>query len=242
MEVSSPESLEGKAPRVQAEPRPDGLNFVRASHLLFMLIHAQRHRGVTIKSVGEAAEPPVAGPNLSVFIKSSGESRNVKAERLEQMLLMLGVLRDGLLTPGLHRWDITRHTDESTSRGVPRREVDTLIDLLDENSKGMDKPQCVCLTWSGGKPDDAVAFVLLRPTPITSLIARIDRSEVEALGIALGERFVVRHVTDGEGAELQSVWHLNDHEWIVGRKIEQFLKSTEATSVSPAIASEGANL
>ncbi len=140
----------------QAEPRSDGLNVVRASHWLFMLIHAQRHRGVTIKSVGEAAEPPVAGPNLSVFITTSGQSRNVKAERLEQMLLMLGVLRDGLLTPGLHRWDITRHADDATSRGLPRREVDTLIDLLDENSKGMATPLCVCLTWSGGKADDAV--------------------------------------------------------------------------------------
>lgn len=209
------------------------LNVERVADWLQMLIYAQRHRGVTIKSVASAAS--AAGPNLSVFLARRGKSKNVKVDKLEQMLLKLGVHRDGLLTPGLHRWDMIRQAEEELPPGVTLRpELATLVELIRINCHDLPKSVCACLTWKGGEPDDAVAFILLRPSQSTSVIIRVDRCEVIELGSRLRHCMADLQVSDAEGAELQSVWHTPGHEWIVGRKIEHFLQLAEPRSVLTA--------
>ncbi len=44
--------------------------------------------------------------NLSAFVTSCGKTRNIAYEKLDRIFFSLGLLQDGTLTPGLHRWQV----------------------------------------------------------------------------------------------------------------------------------------
>ncbi|RQR11301.1 hypothetical protein DF026_16985 [Burkholderia stagnalis] len=44
--------------------------------------------------------------NLSSFINSGGGIRNISMEKIERVSFALGILSDGTLKPGLHRWKV----------------------------------------------------------------------------------------------------------------------------------------
>lgn len=44
--------------------------------------------------------------NLSAFVTSGGKIRNISYEKLDRIIYSLGLLQDGTLTPGLHRWQV----------------------------------------------------------------------------------------------------------------------------------------
>jgi len=45
--------------------------------------------------------------NLSAFVTSGGKIRNVSLDKILGVLFDLGVLENGLMTPGLHRWQVS---------------------------------------------------------------------------------------------------------------------------------------
>lgn len=44
--------------------------------------------------------------NLSAFVTSGGKTRNIAYDKLDKIMFALGLLQDGTLTPGLHRWQV----------------------------------------------------------------------------------------------------------------------------------------
>ncbi len=61
-------------------------------------------RNVTLQSLAE--EFGTQRSNLSSFINSGGGIRNISMEKIERVSFALGILSDGTLKPGLHRWKV----------------------------------------------------------------------------------------------------------------------------------------
>lgn len=59
---------------------------------------------VTLQSLADANGTQRS--NLSAFVTSGGGIRNISYEKLERIFFKLGLLPDGTLTPGLHRWQV----------------------------------------------------------------------------------------------------------------------------------------
>ncbi|MGX9960614.1 hypothetical protein ACW0US_17850 [Xanthomonas euvesicatoria] len=191
----------------------------RLASLLGLMIQGQKYRGVTMRAVAKMRGSH--GPNLSVFISSGGRTRNINAALLQRMLHDLGLHPDGLLTPGFHRWDLTGHLGEQD-----RVDLDSLLALVQVNSRQSASPVCVSVMWQGGLPESAICFVLLRPAEGTLLMVRM--AEADAIRLVASSASSIRliYISDGEGAELQSAWQAEDHEWIVAKKIETYINQS----------------
>jgi transcriptional regulator with XRE-family HTH domain len=82
-------------------PLDSELNARLASWLSFL----RAARKVTLQSLAQAHGTHRS--NLSTYVKSKGTVRNVSLDKVQRVLFELGVLTDGSLTPGLHRWSVS---------------------------------------------------------------------------------------------------------------------------------------
>ncbi|MFD1043135.1 hypothetical protein [Pseudoxanthomonas kaohsiungensis] len=176
-----------------------------------LLLAAQKHRGVTKQQV--ASKHDVHGSNLSAFVTSLGAVRNVSVNALERILHDLGAHPDDSLTHGLHRWDLMEPG--------ARRYVDTLADVLRANrpASGHGGPRFLLVP---GSPAE-MGFILLRPCPVTTVLAKVHAVDLLHIAASLGEQASVTTLEAMDAVELQSSWHVSEHEWIVARSIEPFL-------------------
>lgn len=71
-----------------------------ASWLSFL----RQAKRVTLQSLAE--RHGTHRSNLSAYVSSVGKVRNISLEKLTAILFDLGII-EGILTPGLHRWDVT---------------------------------------------------------------------------------------------------------------------------------------
>ncbi len=77
-------------------------NYASLALWLGFLREAQK---VTLQSLAVAHQTQRS--NLSAFVTSGGRIRNVSPDKIRAVLFQLGLLPDGTLTPGLHRWKVT---------------------------------------------------------------------------------------------------------------------------------------
>jgi hypothetical protein len=80
------------------------LNGGLCSKLAARLSFARSAKKVTFQRLAQAHGTQRS--NLSAFVASNGKVRNVSMEKIAMVMFDLGLLMDGLLAPGLHRWDI----------------------------------------------------------------------------------------------------------------------------------------
>lgn len=94
--TSGPTSIYDNAMKVDSDA---GLS-AWASQLAFL----RRARSVTWESV--ASTIGAQRSNLSSFATTRGQVRNISVAKIKEALFELGMLPDGTLAPGLHRWQI----------------------------------------------------------------------------------------------------------------------------------------
>lgn len=73
--------------------------------LAYWLGFLRAARKITFQSLAQAHGTQRS--NLSAFVTSAGKIRNISLDKIRSVLFDLGVLADGALTPGLHRWAVT---------------------------------------------------------------------------------------------------------------------------------------
>lgn len=148
-------------------------------------------RHVTLQSLADANGTQRS--NLSAFVTSGGRTRNIAYEKLDRILFSLGMLPDGTLSPGLHRWQV--------QPGM----VTQMTDILLANNFQM----AVLMRLSSGNG----AFLVMRVTGNILVFASMDASLIE--GADKGFRKLsdrVRKVTlDRSGdSTIQSMWMTED--------------------------------
>lgn len=180
----------------------------RLSRWLGFLIDSQRWDGVTQTKVANDAKTKPC--NLSAFIASNGAIRNVGEQRLLASFNSVGVHLDGLLTPGLHRWDLG---------SVDLQAVAAFSEIIKLNPPlDPEKPARLF------RIDEDQCFFLHRSTPLATVMARLPVKHVPRVKRALD--IPVYLVGECAASELQSLW-LATHQWIVNRAIDTYLGSTE---------------
>lgn len=148
-------------------------------------------RHVTLQSLADANGTQRS--NLSAFVTSGGRTRNIAYEKLDRILFTLGMLPDGTLTPGLHRWQV--------DPGM----VPHMTEILLAN----DFQMAVLMRLSSGSG----AFVVARVTGNILVFASMDASSIEATEEGFGDLSDrVRKVTlDRSGdSTIQAMWMTED--------------------------------
>ena len=178
----------------------------QAARWLGFLIEAQRWSGVTQTKV--ATQASVRSCNLSAFIASGGKVRNVGPSRLPRLLNEVGVHPNGMLTAGLHRWDVTVG---------PEDRYETFQELVDLNPSA--NPEHAGRFFI---VDEVLAIFLHRPTNLTTVMARLP---AELAGSIAHRRpgLKMRRLLANEASELLSLW-LTEHPWVINRGIDQYLE------------------
>lgn len=127
--------------------------------------------------------------NLSAFVTSGGRIRNIAYDKMDKILFDLGMLPDGTLTPGLHRWQVEPEM-------VPQ-----LAEILVAN----DFEVAALMQLSSG----GAGFLVVRVTGNILVFASLDVSSLDVVYeglIKLADR--VRRVTldrSGDSA-IQAMW------------------------------------
>ena len=150
--------------------------------------------------------------NLSAFIASKGEVRNLKAQLIVQILNETGLHETGVLTPGLHRWDLLTKVNED--------KISVFRELVQANHADAQShtPKVVLV-------DEAQCFFLHRVSNVTTLMAKLPVEEAPAVAKALGAR--IERAALNMSSELQSLW-LTPHTWVVDRAIDTYLAAPAA--------------
>ena len=131
--------------------------------------------------------------NLSAFVTSGGQIRNIAYDKMDKILFDLGMLPDGTLTPNLHRWQVEPDM-------VPQ-----LAEILVAN----DFQMAALMLLSSG----SAGFLVVRVTGNILVFASLDVSSIDAVfeGLSkLADR--VKKVTldrSGDSA-IQSMWMTED--------------------------------
>lgn len=191
--------------------------FVRMSGWMGFLLDALRYRGITRASL--AGQYGVAGCNVSAFISSKGQLRNIREEKLLRMLVEVGLNPDGTVTPGVHRWNIP---GDPPKKGVDHRDV--LGDLLRLNPPLDPARPPRCLRWEGSD----VGFLVHRVARVSVLLVRVPLAQVERQLSHKKLKVVVETITAGEASELHTLWAADDPDWVVSRAIDTYLDQTQA--------------
>ncbi|MBP8275309.1 MAG: hypothetical protein KAX55_00250 [Propionivibrio sp.] len=131
--------------------------------------------------------------NLSAFVTSGGQIRNIAYDKMDKILFELGMLPDGTLTPNLHRWQVEPDM-------VPQ-----LAEILVAN----DFQMAALMLLSSG----SAGFLVVRVTGNILVFASLDVGSIDAVfeGLSkLADR--VKKVTldrSGDSA-IQSMWMTED--------------------------------
>lgn len=182
----------------------------KKSRWLRFLIDSKRWKGLTQTEVARSAETKPC--NLSAFISSEGQVRNLSKDRLTACFNFVGMHVDGLLTAGLHRWDLL----SMHPQGIQAfKEIIKLNPPMNPDVPG-------CLFQLG----DEQCFFIHRPTLLTTVMAKLPADQVPRLKRAFDTS--VRSVDACAASELQSLW-LTEHDWIVNRAIDTYLGFSDNT-------------
>lgn len=131
--------------------------------------------------------------NLSAFVTSGGRIRNIAYEKLDRIFFALGLLPDGTLTPGLHRWQVGPNM------------VTQMCEILVAN----DFQVAVLMQLSSG----GGVFLVVRVTGNILVFASMETSSLDGVKKGL-EKMAdrVREVTlDRSGdSSIQSLWMTED--------------------------------
>lgn len=76
----------------------------RDATLAMRLGFLRQARRVTLQSLADVHGTQRS--NLSAFVTSGGQIRNIAYDKMDKILFDLGMLPDGTLTPDLHRWQV----------------------------------------------------------------------------------------------------------------------------------------
>ncbi|MDR8877266.1 hypothetical protein FEP63_05145 [Burkholderia multivorans] len=164
------------------------------ARLAIWLSFLRAARNITLQSLAE--EFGTQRSNLSSFINSGGGIRNISMEKIERVSFALGILSDGTLKPGLHRWKV--QDDEA---------VRHMCDLLRLN--GLNNAVLLELATGGA------GFLLARVSTGCLVFANLSgcgefggvvRSELAALTETL--RFAV--MDRSQDAEIRTLWLTED--------------------------------
>lgn len=181
----------------------------RTAVVLQFLVDAQRQtRGHTLQSL--ALAHGTQRSNLSAYIRSAGERRNIKYERLRDILYRLGVHWDFTLRPQLHRWDVGF---EDTLEGLRW--------LAESNraAKGL-----AFRTQDGSEA--GVAFLLIETKGGAACLIRVRKSFFVRACRLFGIRAPGRVVDERACDAVQSTWLADDAE--CKQRIRELLSNTAA--------------
>lgn len=203
--------------RVKPE-KPDQHRLRRAAVWMNLMFIVQRHRGVTRTGMAELHH--THGCNVSAYTSSKGSVLNLSREKIFAILLDLGVHPDGVLAPGLHRWQFPSHL----SAGDMELQ-DALGDLLVLNPP-LD-PACPprCVVWQ----DSDVGFLLHRPARVAVVLACLSMAQIDRLRERADIGVVFESVSHGEASELQTLMSTSDPAWVVERSIDSYLSPQAIT-------------
>lgn len=193
------------------DPAPADPRLARLADWLGVAIDGQSRRGVTKQQI--AGDHGTHGSNLSAFVTSKGRVRNVKVVTVEAILLDLGLHRNGVLTHGIHRWDLLDSKDIASGLG------DLLKTNSDPGAEEHQQPHLLQLPVEV----PSIAFVLLRPSPDTILLARVNGTDAAAIEESLGRSLIRRSLDVPDTSELQSCFLLQEHEWLIPRSITRIM-------------------
>ncbi len=182
----------------------------RMARWMGFLIEAQRWSGKTQTSV--AKETKTRSCNLSAFIASKGALKNVGVQRLVQMLHEIGVHESGVLTAGLHRWDVVTNTSSDM--------IMSFQEIVAANPPAEPEHSSKFVVV-----DEAQSFFLHRASNLTTVMAKLPTENANDLAKVLGAR--VERAALNVASELQSLW-LTDHIWVVDRAIDSYLADSTA--------------
>lgn len=135
--------------------------------------------------------------NLSAFVTSGGQVRNVSMDKILGVLFDLGVLPNGLMTPGLHKWQV----DTDLVPGMCR--------LLALN--GFDR--AIIFELGSGYGSYVVTQVAANILIFASLPAG-KSDEVRSLLGHLGDQVQVVTLDRAGDAQIQSLWMTHDEKMV----------------------------
>ncbi len=105
--------------------------------------------------------------NLSAFVTSGGQTRNVAYEKLDRILFSLGVLPDGTLTPGLHRWQIKPNMARDAADILWQNDFEAAVSL--QLSTGADAYLVVRVA------ENILVFVGMEPDAVTPVMQGLEK-------------------------------------------------------------------
>ena len=171
---------------------------------LGFLIDSRRWDGMTQTKVAQKAK--MRPSNLSAFISSKGTYRNLSEQRLVESFNEAGIHIDGLLTAGLHRWDMLQlHAEDIRAFNEIIRCNPPSVSTTPARLLQLGEDQC---------------YFLHRATPVSRVMAKIQRKHAAQIGRALD--VPVELIGASAASELQSLW-LTPHMWVVERAIDRYL-------------------
>lgn len=197
----------------------DPQHFRRVATWMNLLFVGQRYRGVT--RVGLAKQHKAQGCNVSAYTSSRGTTLNISREKIIGILLDLGLHPDGVLAPGLHRWQFP------ADMAADMR--DALGDLLSLNPPLDATRPPRCITWKNSK----VGFLLHRPARVAAVLASMPMQQLKRLRDREGLGIVSETVSLGEASELQTLLGASDPAWVVERSIDSYLSPQVTTNIVP---------
>lgn len=181
----------------------------RVATWMNLLFAGQRHRGIT--RAGLAKKHQAQGCNVSAYTSSRGTTLNVSREKIYAILRDLGVHQDGLLAPGLHRWQFP--LDMSTDMR------DAFADLLSLNPPLDVAVPPRWMTWAGSE----IGVLLHRPARVTCVLACVPMQQMDSLLCQADLGIASERVSHGEASELQTLLSAEDPVWVVERSIDSYL-------------------
>ncbi len=131
--------------------------------------------------------------NLSAFVTSGGQIRNIAYDKVDKILFDLGMLPDGTLTPNLHRWQVEPE----------------MVPLMTEILVANDFQAAALMLLSSG----SAAFLVVRVTGNILVFASLDVGSIDAAyeGLSTLADRVKKVTLDRSGdSAIQAMWMTED--------------------------------
>lgn len=146
--------------------------------------------------------------NLSAFVTSGGQIRNIAYDKMDKILFDLGMFPNGTLRPVVHVWEIDGDT------------VSSMTDILVAN----DFQRALLMQSSSGLGGFLVALV----TGNILVFACLDGNAMEAAGSGLGglaDRVKAVSLSRAGDSEIQEIWHKRDNAPVIRKLLMSLLEN-----------------